>query len=103
MYRVTITYGHPLDSGAFDEYYNTKHLPLAGQIPGVERFAAGKCESLDGTDPPAYYLAEIYFADREAADAGLGSDQGQAAAADIANFASGGATLVFSNEDISIP
>lgn len=65
MYRVTITYGHPTAPAEFDEYYTTTHLPLAGKIPGVQRFAGGKCESLDGTEPAAYFLAQIYFASKD--------------------------------------
>ncbi|MBH5143459.1 MULTISPECIES: EthD family reductase [Rhodococcus] len=103
MYRVTIAYGQPTDTAAFDEYYTGTHLPIAGKIPGVQRFAGGKCESLDGNPPAAYLLAEIFFADKDEAAAGFGSEEGQAAAADIANFATGGATIYFSNEDITIP
>lgn len=103
MYRVTISYGAPLDPDAFDDYYRTKHLSLVKEIPGLERFAAGPCDALDGNAPASHYLAQLYFADRDAAAAGLVSEQGQAAAADIANFATGGATLTFSNEALTLP
>jgi uncharacterized protein (TIGR02118 family) len=103
MYRVTISYGTPLDPDAFDDHYRAKHLSLVKDIPGVQKFVAGPCESLDGNPPASYYLAQLYFADRDAAAAGLTSQQGQAAAADIANFASGGATLTFSDEALTFP
>ncbi|BBZ58128.1 EthD family reductase [Mycolicibacterium phocaicum] len=103
MYRVLISYGHPDDPSAFDNYYANTHLPLAAQIPGVTHFAAGRCESFDGTTPSSYMLADIGFATREDAHAGLSSPQGQAAAADIANFATGGATMAFRNDDFSTP
>jgi uncharacterized protein (TIGR02118 family) len=103
VYRVLISYGHPDDPAAFDEYYSGTHLALAAQIPGVQQFVAGRCESLDGTTPPVYMLADIGFASREDAAAGLSSPQGQAASADLANFATGGATLAFRNDDISTP
>lgn len=103
MYRVTITYGHPADPAAFDEYYKSTHLPIAGQIPGVRSFTAGKTESLDGAAPASYYVASIGFDDKDSAAAGFGSAEGQAAASDIANFATGGATLHFNNDDIVIP
>jgi uncharacterized protein (TIGR02118 family) len=101
MYRVLISYGHPEDPVAFDDYYASSHLPLAAQIPGVQQFVAGRCESLDGTKPSAYMLADIGFANRDEAQAGLVSPEGQAAAADLANFATGGATFAFRNDDIS--
>ncbi len=103
MYRVLISYGHPADPAAFDEYYSGTHLPLAAQIPGVQQFVAGRCEPLDGTPPSAYWLADIAFASREDAMAGLASPQGRAASVDLANFATGGATLTFRNDDITIP
>lgn len=103
MYRVLISYGHPDDPAAFDDYYASTHLPLAAQIPGVMHFAAGRCESLDGTTPAFYMFADIGFATREDALAGLSSPQGQAAAADIAAFATGGATMTFRNDDFTTP
>ncbi|AZG46809.1 EthD family reductase [Gordonia insulae] len=103
MYHVTITYGHPEDPQAFDEYYSTTHLPLAAKIPGVRAFSAGRTETLDGTAPSVYYLASITFDDKESAAAGFTSPEGQAAAADIPNFATGGATLHFNPAEISIP
>lgn len=103
MYRVLISYGHPDDPAAFDKYYTDTHLPLAAQIPGVQHFVAGRCEPLDGTPPAVYMLADIAFASREDATAGLASPQGQAASADLANFATGGATLAFRNDDIKTP
>lgn len=103
MYRVLITYGNPDDPAAFDDYYASTHLPLAAQIPGVQQFVAGKCETFDGTAPSTYLIADIAFATREDAQAGLGSPEGQAAAADMSNFATGGAMLAFRNDDISTP
>lgn len=103
MFRVTITYGHPADPAEFDEYYRSTHLPIAAKIPGVRTFTAGRTESLDGAPPHSYYLASIGFDDKDSAAEGFSSPEGQAAAADIANFATGGATLHFSNDDITIP
>ncbi|OJG06106.1 EthD protein [Pseudonocardia autotrophica] len=103
MYLVTLTYGHPTDPAAFDKHYQDEHLPLASKIPGVQAFAGGKCESLDGQPAAAYLQAVLTFADRETAGAALGSAEGQAAAADIATFATGGATMTFTQVDVSIP
>lgn len=104
MYRVTIVYNRPTDPAAFDAYYETTHLPLVHKIPGVESFSAGRCEGLDGNPPSAYAIAELRFASKEAAGQALGSAEGQTAAADVANFASGGATMLFSSpEEQTIP
>ena len=103
MYRVTITYNQPTDPAAFDEHYTTKHLPLVRQIPSVKKFAYGKCESLDGNPPAAYGHAQLYFETKEEAGQAFASPQGQNAAADVANFATGGVTMLFSDEETVLP
>jgi uncharacterized protein (TIGR02118 family) len=72
-------------------------------MPGVLRMSAGRTESLDGSTPEFYQVAETVFESRETALAALGSPEGQAAAADIGNFADGGFVILFSTEELSIP
>ncbi len=93
MHVLTVCYGHPADPAAFDTYYESTHRPLAEKIPGLAGFTARHCDSLDGSQPPYYLLAELSFASQAALAAGLGSPEGAAAAADVANFADGGATM----------
>lgn len=103
MYILTISYGQPGDTAAFDAYYTESHLPLAGQIPGVQTFAYGKCDALDGQPPSAYAQAVLTFKDKKSAEVALGSPQGQAAAADFAHFASGGAAMTFTQVVVAFP
>ena len=35
MAKLTVLYGHPEDTEAFEEYYANTHLPLAAKIPNV--------------------------------------------------------------------
>jgi uncharacterized protein (TIGR02118 family) len=63
------------------------------KIPGLLSFTARHCDSLDGSQPPYYLLAELSFASQEALAAGLASPEGHAAAADVPNFADGGAAM----------
>jgi hypothetical protein len=50
--------------------------------------------------PGAYQrIAELTFADMDALQAGLGSEEGQAAVNDIPNFATGGVTIFFAEID----
>ena len=101
MYILTIAYGNPADSAAFDSYYADTHLEIAGKIPHVQTFAYGKCESLAGQEPSAYSQAVLTFADRASADDALGSTEGRAAAEDFTNFASGGVTLTLTQVEIA--
>ena len=103
MYRVTIVYNHPSDPAAFDSYYESTHVPLVRELPAVSKFVAGHCDNVGGQPASAYLLAQLYFESADAAGAALASPQGQAAAGDLANFADGGVTMLFSDENIVIP
>jgi uncharacterized protein (TIGR02118 family) len=95
MIKLVVAYGPPEDAAAFDEHYAGTHAPLAQKIPGLRRFEAGKVLGTpDGTPAPFYYLAELSFDGADELQTALGTQEGQAAAADIPNFASGGATLM---------
>ena len=95
MIKLVVAYGPPEDAAAFDEYYAGTHAPLAQKIPGLRRFEAGKVLGTpDGTPAPFYYLAELSFDDADALQTALGTQEGQAAAGDLPNFATGGATLM---------
>jgi len=93
--KLVVLYGSPQDPAAFDAHYTQTHAPLAQKVPGLQRFDHGHVlGSADGSAPPYYYLAELYFDDADALASGLASEEGQAAGADVANFATGGATLM---------
>jgi uncharacterized protein (TIGR02118 family) len=93
--KLVVLYGPPQDPAAFDAYYTQTHAPLAEKVPGLRRFDHGRVlRGADGSDAPYYYMAELYFDDADALASGLGSSEGQAAGADLANFATGDATLM---------
>ena len=95
MIKLTVLYGHPSDPAAFDAYYRQTHVPLVKQIPGLQRFELARVQGTPDGSPAAYYqIAELCFEDMAAFGGGMGGPQGQAAANDVPNFASGGATLL---------
>lgn len=95
MVKLVVGYGTPDDPAAFDAHYASTHAPLAEKIPGLRRFEAGKVlGTVDGAEAPFYFIAELLFDGADELQAGMGAPEGQAAAADLANFASGGATLM---------
>ena len=97
MAKVTALYGHPTDPATFEEYYANNHVPLVEKIPNLRQFEAGKVIATpDGSEPPYYWIAEFWFESVEQLQSSLGSSEGQAAAEDIQNFATGGATLFIS-------
>ena len=95
MFQLTVLYGHPQDAEAFDRYYEQTHVPLAQKIPGVKGFTATKTASLSPQEESPYYLiAILYFESQQAMGAAFQSPEGQAAAADVQNFATGGVTML---------
>jgi uncharacterized protein (TIGR02118 family) len=95
MVKLVVAYGPPDDPAAFDAHYAQTHAPLAQKIPNLRHFEAGKVLGTpDGSAAPYYLIAQLSFDDAEALATAMGTDEGQAAAADVATFASGGATMM---------
>src|ERR1700685_1661071 len=95
MVKLIVAYGVPEDPAAFDQHYADTHVPLAEKIPNVERFEAAKVlGTADGSPAPYHLIAELWFDSAAGLQASRGSPEGQAAAADVGTFATGGATLM---------
>ena len=61
-------------------------------------------QSADPNEEPAYYLIVGLYADSRAdMEAILDSPEGRATVADVANFATGGATILYDDEEVLIP
>ena len=103
-HRLSVAYGQPEDPGAFDDYYRDTHIPLATQMPGVIGYAVGHPQSMDPSAPGPYLVAELDFDSEQAMGAAFGSEEGKAAAGDVANFATGGATMThYDVRDVQAP
>jgi uncharacterized protein (TIGR02118 family) len=85
--KATVLYELSGDTAEFDSYYFSTHVPLVNQIPGIDNFEVVVYGPNPDGSPPAYHLiAGLYFPDAAAMQAGLGSPEGQATTADVANF-----------------
>lgn len=92
---VNVIYHAPADPAAFEAYYDSIHMPIAARIPGVERIVLLKgLPGPDGSPAPYYRMAQLFFADAAAMAEAMASPEAQAATADIANFATGGASVL---------
>lgn len=92
--KLTILYGQPVDTEAFEDYYLSIHVPLVNKMTGLDAFEYGKAVArLDGPDNDVFWIASLRFADGDVLGAALGSPEGLATSADVANFATGGATI----------
>lgn len=94
MFQLTVLYGKPQDPAAFDRYYQETHAPLAQKFPGLKGYTASKPQALNPKETVPYLVADLYFEDAASFQAALQSAEGQAAAADVRNFATGGITLM---------
>jgi uncharacterized protein (TIGR02118 family) len=98
MVKLTVLYGQPKDAAAFERYYVNTHTPIAQKVKGLRRFEVAKVVgTADGKPSPYYRIADLYFDSTEQMQQSLASKEGQAAAADIANFAAGGVTLLIAD------
>ncbi len=101
MVKITVLYGHPDDPAAFEEYYANTHMLIVPKIPNLLRYEAARVVATpDGSEPPYYRIFEGHFEDMEQMQGGMGSEEGQAAVADLQNFATGGVTIFISEVDV---
>jgi uncharacterized protein (TIGR02118 family) len=92
--KLVVLYTQPDDPAAFDQHYAGTHIPLVDKIPGLQRTETGKVKAaIDGGEQTYYRVTELYFADQAALQAGFGSDEGKATAADYQQLAPPGSRM----------
>jgi uncharacterized protein (TIGR02118 family) len=96
MARLVVMYKTPRDAAVFDKYYFDKHVPLAKKIPGLRKYEVNNGPVATPAGPSGIHLVAIlHFDDMAAIQNAFASGEGQAAAGDLQNFATGGADLYF--------
>jgi len=100
MHKVMALYPQPKDPAHFKLYYVEKHLPLAAQMPGL--LYSRHTFSVEGVGGPAPFFCiwEGAFPSAAAMGAAMQSPIGQQVAADVANYATGGVTLVHYDTEV---
>jgi uncharacterized protein (TIGR02118 family) len=97
MIKLTALYGHPTDPDAFETYYAKMHMPLVARMPGLKRHEKALVVGTPGGDAPPYHrMFEAWFDDQAGLDATFGSPEGKVVVDDLANFATGGVTILIS-------
>jgi uncharacterized protein (TIGR02118 family) len=92
--KLVVLYTQPEDTAVFEQHYAGTHMPLVGQIPGLQRTETGLVGvAADGGEKTFHRITELYFADQDAMQAAFGSDQGKATAADYQNIAPAGSRM----------
>lgn len=95
MAKLFAIYQQPQDPAAFDRYYFDKHLPLAKTLPGLKSYEVTRGDVMGMAGKHGVYLVAILeFASMQAIAAAMASTEGQATAADLANFAQAGVDVM---------
>jgi uncharacterized protein (TIGR02118 family) len=94
-WRKSSVYKTPKDVAAFDQYYVSTHAPLAKKMPGLRSYEVSSGPVGLPVDAGGVQLVAILeFDSADAIRAALGTPEGKAVAADLANFADGGVDLM---------
>lgn len=94
MARLLVMYKTPKDPAAFDKHYFDKHIPLANAIPGLRKYEVSNGPVATPTGPSGIHLVAIlHFDDMATVEKAFASPEGQAAAADVGTFATGGVDM----------
>jgi uncharacterized protein (TIGR02118 family) len=95
MAQLVVMYKTPKDAAAFDNYYFATHVPIAKKIPGVRKYEVSQGPVGTPAGPSGFHLiAMLHFDNLAAIQAGFASAEGQAAAADVQKFATGGVEMI---------
>jgi uncharacterized protein (TIGR02118 family) len=95
MVKLIVLYGQPKSADAFEKYYAETHMPIAREMKGVRRIELAKVVGApDGGTPAFYRTAELYFDDVAHMNSVMATPEAQRTVADLANFATGGATVL---------
>ena len=102
MAKLVVMYSKPADAAAFDDYYFTKHVPLAKTIPGLRSYEVNAGPVVTPQGPSPYHLiATLTFDSMAAIGAAFASKEGKATVADVANFAQAGVqTVMFDTREV---
>ena len=95
MHKLLVLYPEPTDRAAFIDYYTKSHLPLAKNLPGMLAWTYS-VDVTEGSNGEAPYFAvfEAEFPDKDTFASAMSSQIGQDVAADVGNYATGGAVIV---------
>lgn len=102
MARLLVMYRTPKDAGAFNKYYFETHVPIAKRIPGLKKYEVSQGPVVTPAGPSGLHLiATLHFDDLAAIQRAFASTEGQAAAADVQIFATGGVDMfLFASREI---
>ncbi|NMM84963.1 ethD like-protein [Rhodococcus sp. SRB_17] len=99
MAKLIVLYRKPNNPVAFNDYYFNTHVPIAKTVPGITGYEVSEGPVATPQGDSSYHLVvTLTFESMNALEGALASEEGQRTAADLANFADGGAELLIINQ-----
>jgi uncharacterized protein (TIGR02118 family) len=103
MARLLAMYRTPKDAAAFNKHYFERHVPIAKKVPGLRQYevSQGPIATPAGDHSGFHLIATLHFDDLAAVQRAFASPEGEAAAADVQTFATGGVDLfIFDSREV---
>jgi len=98
--KLTVIYPHPKDVAAFENIYQTEHVPLAvARLVGKTKMVATKVLASPQGTAPFYRIAEVYFSSMQALEECAASVGGKETLAHAAKISSGGPPIILVAEE----
>lgn len=94
MHKLIALYHPPEDPEHFRRHLVDVHLPLVAAFPGLRGMQHGFDLAVAEGESPYFAVVECLFDDAEALQAALASPAGEAAGADVPNYAAAGVTIM---------
>ena len=95
MARIVALYPAPQDPAEFDRYYETTHVEIAKKMPGLRSIELSKGPVISPTGGTYHRVGTLRFDSMADLQKAVESPEGQATAADLPKFATGGFQLLF--------
>lgn len=91
---LIVLYRPPVDPAAFERHYRAVHVPLVHAMPHLLAFETSTAPVDTQNSDPVHFVVRLRYASHDDLGASMGSPEGEAALADLANFAQAGAVVV---------
>jgi len=87
MIKLIALFKRPADPESFDRHFQSVHLPLVRNIPGLRNLEILRVTGAPIGESPYHLMAELSFDSRDAMDAAFATPAGRAVARDLVGFA----------------
>jgi len=102
MVKLVVIYPHPDDVAAFENIYQTEHVPLAvAKLAGKTRMVGTRALGSPQSVSPFYRIVEVHFPSMAALEACAASDGGKQTLAHAVQISSGGLPIIMVAEEES--